>query len=303
MNQPWTEERSVPAELARELIGQQFPELAQARVEPFGAGWDNTAYRVGGEWVFRFPRRRIAVELIETECRVLPLLGPHLPLAVPLPERVGRPSERYPWPFAGYRMLPGETACRARLDAGQRAAAAEPLGRFLAALHGAPADELRTAGAPADTLGRLDLAKRIPQVEERLDELAGAGAIESPGPWRWIVDEAPADWTPGDATPVHGDFYGRHLLVDARRQPCGVIDWGDVHLGDPAVDLSIAHGFLPPAARAAFRAAYGPIDEPTWRMARFRALHSAVVISVYGHAVADEALAREGRAALTHLRG
>ena len=36
---------------------------------------------------------------------------------------------------------------------------------------------------------------------------------------------------------VHGDLYSRHLLVDDAGRPCGVIDWGDCHVGDPAVDL------------------------------------------------------------------
>jgi aminoglycoside phosphotransferase (APT) family kinase protein len=79
---------------------------------------------------------------------------------------------------------------------------------------------------------------------------------------------------------------------------CGVIDWGDVHLGDPALDLSIAFSFLPPGARAAFREAYGPIDAATWDRARFRALHYAVLLSDYGADVGGEAIRAAGEYAL-----
>jgi aminoglycoside phosphotransferase (APT) family kinase protein len=48
--------------------------------------------------VVRLPRRQAAVPLIESEQRWLPELAPRLPLAIPTPVRVGRPSERFPWP-------------------------------------------------------------------------------------------------------------------------------------------------------------------------------------------------------------
>lgn len=80
---PWSPERVVDAELARELIESRFPRLAPARVEPLGEGWDNSVFAVNGAWVFRFPRRQLAVPLIEAELRLLPSLPP---LPVPVPE-------------------------------------------------------------------------------------------------------------------------------------------------------------------------------------------------------------------------
>lgn len=55
----------------------------------------------------------------------------------------------------------------------------------------------------------------------------------------------------GPPTTLHGDLYARHLLVD-RGRLIGVIDWGDLMAGDPAVDLTVAVTFLPRAARASF---------------------------------------------------
>jgi aminoglycoside phosphotransferase (APT) family kinase protein len=80
-----------------------------------------------------------------------------------------------------------------------------------------------------------------------------------------------------------------------------VIDWGDVHLGDPAADFLIAHVFLPPAAHAAFRRAYGPIDETGWRVARLRALWHTVTVLLFAAATSDNDLRRESQLTLRYL--
>ena len=99
---------------------------------------------------------------------------------------------------------------------------------------------------------------------------------------------------------MHGDLYARHLLVDEAKALAGVIDWGDVHVGDPALDLSIAFSFLPPAARHTFRQTYGEIDEATWARARFRALHYGAILVEYGANSADLAIKALGEYALQY---
>ncbi len=72
----WAPEIAVDRELARHLIGSQFPELELRSLELIGEGWDNTVWLVDGEWSFRFPRREVAVPLVERELAVLPLIAP-----------------------------------------------------------------------------------------------------------------------------------------------------------------------------------------------------------------------------------
>lgn len=303
MTRPWAAEHTVSPDLARDLIEDQFPALAPVRVESPSEGWDNIAYLVNNTWIFRFPRRTIAVDLIRTEAAVLPVIAPRLPLPIPIPVFVGEPEERFPWPFAGYRRLAGRTACRADLNDEQRMRAAAPLARFLRALHAIPPDEAARAGAGPDTLARMDVETRRGMIVERLGQLRAQGLIGDDRPWRETAEAMPAGLPPSGPALVHGDLYARHILVDDGGALCGVIDWGDIHLGDPALDLSIAHAFLPPAARDAFREAYGPIREETWRKAHFRALFSAVTILVYGADVGDADLVREGRTALRNVLG
>lgn len=301
MSRPWSAEHVVSEPLARSMIENQFPDLAPVRVEPLAIGWDNTAVIVNGAFVFRFPRRQVAVELLEVEYRLLPEIAPRLPLPVPVPTMAGRPEGGFPWPFAGYRLLCGTSADAFAPSAEQRKDAAEPIARFLAALHGIDGDQAARLGAHGDRLGRCDLVKRVPLARENLDRIVGAGLVEDGTPWLRILDEMDLTQTAGATALVHGDLYARHILMNPDGHVCGVIDWGDLHIGDPAVDLSIAHGFLPPNAHATFRRVYGSIDDDTWRLAKFRALYHATVTTTYGREIGDDVLLREGLTVLRHL--
>jgi aminoglycoside phosphotransferase (APT) family kinase protein len=298
---PWTAEEDVPAERAAAVIEAQFPELAPARAALLGVGWDNTAHLVNDAFVFRFPRRQVAAPLLETEARLLPVIAGRLPLPVPVPTFLGRPGPAFRWPFAGYRLLEGRTACRARLDPQQRAAAAEPLGHFLAALHALPVDEMLGLGVGGDSIGRLDLTTRVPRALETLQRLPAAALGVDPAAVRSLIEASASIRAPTTHVLVHGDLYVRHLLVDGQAQLCGVIDWGDLHLGNPAADLAVAHGFLPPAARPAFLRAYARrVPAGTWFLARFRSIFHSLCVIDYARQTGDADLEREGRQSLTN---
>jgi aminoglycoside phosphotransferase (APT) family kinase protein len=297
----WEADIHLTHEQATRLVERQCPALAPARLEHLGTGWDNVAYRVNGQWVFRFPRRKVAVPLLENETRILPRLAPHLPLRIPEPVWHGHPEADYPSPFAGYALLPGVTACAVAWTPGERLRNAAALGGFLRALHGIPVDDETLARGPGDELARADVRKRAPMILERLEKVEAAHPdVDGRAIRAWmsrLVDAPPwerrACW-------VHGDLYARHLLVDEHHTVTGVFDWGDVHLGDPAIDLTLAFTFLPPEARGVFREAYGDIDEATWARARFRAFHYGVALVLYGESERDEAITRVGWDALRH---
>lgn len=289
MARQWEAEHTLPSDKALRLIQTQFPELNAKSLRFFGSGWDNTAYLVDETYVFRFPRREIAVSLIETESHILPKIAKKLPLPIPFPEWIGKPTEIFSWPFSGYRLLPGETACQANLSDAERSALAEPLARFLKALHSLPPD----SALAGDLIGRLSIPRLLKELEKQLAELAFLGMIEQ-SLYAPLFAQARHLLPAAETHVVHGDFYVRHLLINEKRQLCGVIDWGDMHLGDPAVDLMIVHSFLPKTAHAAFRELYGPIDDNTWSLAQLRSAYSSSLLAIFGHQIKDEALRREG---------
>jgi aminoglycoside phosphotransferase (APT) family kinase protein len=297
----WSAELDFSAEQARHLIEQQFPQLSPVRIKPAGEGWDNWVFRVNDDYGFRFPRRQLGATVLAFELQVLPWIGSQLELPIPVPCLMGQPAPGYPWPFAGHRWIEGRTACQAGLSGAARAALAEPLARFLRALHALPADQARQRGAPPDLLARLDLARRLPRAQTLLAQLAEEGLIADPRPLAQALERVPPGFVPRGDVLVHGDLYARHLVLGPRHELVGVIDWGDLHLGDPALDLALAQTLLPAAAHPAFRAAYGPIAPDCWQVARLRAIWHTLLLVRYASAQGEESLLRESQQAAGFL--
>jgi aminoglycoside phosphotransferase (APT) family kinase protein len=267
-----------------------------------GYGWDNAAFLVNDAYVFRFPRRAIAVPLIRTELAALPRIAPLLPVPIPVPSFAGSPSADYPWPFAGYPLLRGTPLDAKRPSAHERALLASALGTFLRALHGAESKVAAASVLDGDLIGRLDHAKRLPQARARFADAAAAGVFADGDVFiAAMVRLAPND-APRPAVVVHGDLYARHLLVDDTGAVAGVIDWGDIHLGDPALDLAAAKLVLPSTELDAFIANYGPVDAATWDRATYRAIHHAALELAYGVDRSDRDLIDAALFALTALR-
>lgn len=93
---PWRTDRDLTDETARDLIESQFSQLAPIRVTGRVQGWDNEALEIGGEWIFRFPKRADAAQDFERELQLLPRLVGRLPLAIPRYEFFGHATAEFP---------------------------------------------------------------------------------------------------------------------------------------------------------------------------------------------------------------
>jgi aminoglycoside phosphotransferase (APT) family kinase protein len=274
----WSAEVTVDAELATRLIREQFPDVELRSISLLGEGWDNTMWLLDGEWVFRFPRRSSVLAGIQNELRLLPRLAPLLPLAIPLPELVGEPSDAFPWPFYGCRLIPGRELADAELDDAALTHLARPLAEFLRELHALDLD----ADLPVDPVGRANMTRRVPRTRQYLEEVVSLGLWRPPP----VVDElleAASELPDVEPTATcHGDLHLRHLLVDARGVPTGVIDWIDLSRNDPCVDLVLYWAALPPDGRSEFLAVYGAVAEEQLLRARILSLFLCGVLAVYG---------------------
>jgi aminoglycoside phosphotransferase (APT) family kinase protein len=301
MTRQWEAEQIIEPPLALQLIQEQFPELNAKHIHLLGAGWDNTAYIIDEELIFRFPRREIALPLLEAEWCALPKLAARLPLPIPIPKWKGTPTSRFSWPFIGYRMIPGFTACYVNLTEDQRIALAKPIAQFLTALHGIPQSELSHCHVPGDNRSRIDGNILTAKISKNFEELTLLGLLEQRKQLESIVEQLQHFRAPINFFVVHGDFYVRHLLVNDKHQLVGVIDWGDIHIGDPAIDLAIAHSFLPLQAHEQFIKIYGKISEDTWALAKLRAIYSSTLLILFGYHSGDPVIMREGLRSLTHF--
>lgn len=301
MNRPWVAEIEVTSGLAKRLIDNQFPDLVPAHVEAYGNGWDNTAFCVNHRYVFRFPRRIVAVACMEGEIRMLPHLREHLTLPISTPQYIGAPTDEYPYPFAGYEIVAGKTAANAALNDAQRIESAPIMATFLRRLHSFPVDTALGLGCPRDEIGRMNLAARIPRAYEFLNHLTREGIIQNQEPFLDIIEQAQKVPVDDKRVLLHGDLNFRNFLVNEEGLLCGVIDWGDVHVGHPAVDLAIVSCFFPPEGQHRFFEVYGEVSDAIWKLAKFRGLYFLCNYLSYVSDIGDRIQLEEGVQALARL--
>jgi aminoglycoside phosphotransferase (APT) family kinase protein len=300
--QPWSPEKIVTADLAKRLIESQFPQLVPVTVEHIGSGFDFTVFRINKKYVFRFPRRSIALELLLIEEKVLPNIQAYLPVPIPKPIFKGEPSELFSWPFIGCLWLPGKTVSETFLSDEARNELAVPIAQFLKALHDIPVSIAHRLNIPEDKLGRLNIKQRMPNVLNNLRKAVDLKLLDEPERMFRLVETFANDLcVKEDFVLVHGDMHFRNFLVGDHNQLTGVIDWGDVHLGHRAVDLSIVYSFLPTQGRERFYRIYGIINEETKILAKFRALNVSITLLLYGHDLGDEDQVREAKASLNYI--
>ena len=217
------------AGLVTRLLAGQFPQWADLPLDPVqSAGTDNAIYRLGDDMAVRLPRIHWAIRQVDKEQRWLPRLAPHLPLALPVPLRMGEPGEGYPFPWAVYEWLPGESADGTLPDLDRAAVDLAGFVRALRAVNTNDAPPRRPGGRGGPLAERdADVRRCVAQLGNRID---GATALRS-----WERSLAAPDWDGADVW-IHGDLLpGNLLVVDGRLS--AVIDFGGLTVGDPACDL------------------------------------------------------------------
>ncbi len=264
-------EVDVSVDLVRQLLAQQYPDLADLALGVLANGWDNMVCTVGADLLARLPRRAQAADLVAHEQRWLPVLAPRLPLPIPAPVGIGHPACGYPWSWSLVPYLPGEVAALAAPEDLDAAAAA--LGEFLAALHiPAPGD------APVNPFRGGPLAERADRFAEQLGLMPSGPDVDAANAiWKSALDAGA--WV-GPPTWLHGDLHPANILVDGGKVSA-VIDFGDITSGDPANDLSLAWMMFPAGQRDIFRQAYGKADNDTWARARGWALSLALAFLTF----------------------
>lgn len=222
----------------RSEIERAFPELLVRDVAFLGSGMDNNAYLVNGEWVFRFPKCEAVACALGREVALLPKLAERLPVATPRFTYIGYQTGSGLL-FAGYPLIRGEplTAERFRsLAHPDQERILATLAAFLQGVHSFPAEDAAAAGIKelstriwvGDCWSR-GRAQVLPLLAPR-DGAMLARLIEG-----FAADPLNFAFTP---RLLYADFAPEHVLYNPdSRGIAGVIDWGDLTIGDPDFDL------------------------------------------------------------------
>ncbi|MFJ3670330.1 phosphotransferase [Streptomyces sp. NPDC090106] len=265
-------ETEITAELVRDLLREQHPDLAGLPVREVPGGWGNQMWRLGDELAVRVQRMDPTPEPQLKERRWLPLLAPLLPLPVPTPVRLGEPSGRFPKHWTVMTWVPGEPLDLCPLT--RPAHAADTLADFLRALHvEAPAAAPVGSDFGAHPKKCADGFEHFFQAVAPADVAAATRAV-------WDDAVAAPEW---DGPPLwtHGDLHPANVVVRDGTLS-GIVDFGALFAGDPAWDLAAAWVLLPAGTASRFFAGYARADEPTIRRARGLAAMKCLFLMLMG---------------------
>lgn len=219
---------------AAKLLASQLSSATYTYLEPFGSGDFTLAFKQGNQ-VIRVARQLEAAAALRRESCVLMQIAAQLPLPVPRTTYYA-PSECPP--FTVHDEIVGEMLTRElweNMPTLARDQAADDLAAFLRALHSLPVEIGWACGLPK--LDAADFARRLREAtantilglldegtQDRLDETLRRWSLSS-------NDHLPPAL-------LHCDMGPGHVLYDPQNGDLtGVIDFGDLAIGDPARDF------------------------------------------------------------------
>lgn len=261
---------TITLPLVQQLIREQFPDFSMLTIQPVKVqGHDNRTFRLGNDMLIRLPTEEAYALKVTKEQALLPQLAPHLTVTIPMPLKLGRPSDAYPFHFSIYQWTDGQSANQVKTDQQSKQHLALGLASFLKELQSIDT----TNGLPpgqhnwwrGDHVSVYDQQTRsqIAELKDSIDSHRALALWEKALSSRW------------SKTPVwiHGDFASGNILIKDGKLS-GIIDFGGIGIGDPACDLVILWTFLEGKSREVFRRSIG-LDTDTWTRARGWALWKA----------------------------
>ena len=245
---------------AAKLLAGQLPGVDASSIETFGSGDFCLAFRLRGQ-VFRVARHAEAAEALQRESCILSKIAPILPLPVPQPAYHaphGCPS------FTVHKEITGEFLTRETwegMPTPARERAASDLAAFLKSLHALPIE--------------LGLECRLMQIEAAeiarglREETANTIQRSLGHETQQKLDRTLKRWSsqPSPRRPalLHRDMGPGHVLYDpSTLQLTGVIDFGDIVIGDPARDFIYIYEDFGPRLLQEVLAPYAGKD--AWKM-------------------------------------
>jgi aminoglycoside 2''-phosphotransferase len=275
-----------PGTIPEQALGPLSVSLSQTALrdaEKIGEGWQTVAYRVpdrSGDLVVRIPRVEAdwAIPGLEREMKLLPALAQYMDTAeTPRDARLVLADDGS-LVATVHRYVPGRQLSNSSVRGRRRDLLAEQLGVFLSQLHGFPVEQARELGVP-----ELDLWEDHyrPLIEQALPYLGNSAQL-------WLTMQADA-FEAGGATRsaprvlIHGDISGDHLLLDGDSELCGVIDFGEAMIADPALDLAgILNDMPKPFLVQVLEHYTGELDDDASRRMQFYIQVEAIHLVIYG---------------------
>lgn len=221
----------------KNAIIEQYPEFEGSKFVENTKGWSNYVLVVDDRYVFRMPRHDNSYVNLEIEKILLPYIKAKTEVKIPEFKYVSDLNSEYS--FIGYDMIEGQELSRQLLnemDAASYEQLARQIGGFLESLHSV---DIKSPIFKA--LRISNQFQNLLQLEQKI--LDQASQLLSDDEMAWTANLFDAFHNElctfnNSFSLLHSDFTEDHILVNDTYGLAGIIDFGDICIGDPAFDFA-----------------------------------------------------------------
>lgn len=221
----------------RKIIDELYPSISTDRIQIFNDGWDYVVFLIDGRKAVRFPRRPDYANKLPVEVSFLNHFGNQLPVTVP---QLILHADENGLPYVTYNFIPGIQFKKIVSDTYSKEELrriANQIGGFLDKLHSFSIEKARELGV-----------KQVESLETWKNRLGKIRQTVFPH-----ISKAEQDWAISifnnffgtlkanqmPLTVIHSDIMPEHIIVNPETHDLsGIIDFGDVEIGDPAYDFA-----------------------------------------------------------------
>ena len=216
-------------------IEKENPGLNIRSASFLGEGWNCRAYLINDDLVFRFPKHADHWQELNREIAFLAFVADRLPLAVPRYVTVVSKPAAAEQGYAVYRYLAGRPIDPSDLrDENARSLAAESIAGLFHTLHALkpdshvrsllPCEDARTVARELLWRAERNVAPKLKPNAQRVMFMQFEGYLSASQNFAF------------KPSVLHADLSSEHVLVKDETIS-GVLDFGDVNLGDPDYDF------------------------------------------------------------------
>lgn len=217
-----------------DLIQKDYPEFYISSIKKIGEGDNSKAFVVNKNYIFRFPKKEKVKREINREVCVLPKIKSEVGVSIPDFEFISPELN-----FVGYQKINGHILTNKifrSLSKNQQVEIHKTLGNFLSQIHSFPLFCLGDCGLETMNLkeeysDNFENAKKeiFPCISKKKRKII-SHFFE-----KYLGEDNNFKYFP---VLVHNDFSKDHILIDTvNKQISGIIDFGDIALGDPSYDF------------------------------------------------------------------
>ncbi|HPL92960.1 MAG TPA: phosphotransferase [bacterium] len=216
-------------------IKNNFPDLKFKKSEIIDYGWNKTVIVLDKKIVFTFPKNKEARSKFIVELEILPKLSKKITLPIPNFDFI--PVDKS---FAGYNYVSGEPLTIKdfkELNPSQQNKIAKQVAEFLNELHNFSLTKAKKAG--------VSMAWSEKEVRNYYTEQAETVYKKLSSSDKKLLKNIFENYCNGkiktdfNKVVVHQDLTSDHILFNENtKKVCGIIDFGDIQISDPAVDFS-----------------------------------------------------------------